>query len=89
MASEKNSSTIGQVLTVRRIIEGVKAKNLKAVLLFVDFSIGFVSIHRKKLHEILEAYGMPEETINAKMRLYKDSKSMVRSPDGATEFFKS
>lgn len=65
----------------------MKDKNLKAVLLFVDFSKAFDSIHRKKLHEILQAYGIPEETINAIMMLYKDSKSMVRSPDGDTEFF--
>ena len=32
----KNRSTVGQILTVRRIIEGVKANNLEAVILFVD-----------------------------------------------------
>ena len=34
----KNRSTVAQILTVRRIIEGVRAKNLQASLLFIDFS---------------------------------------------------
>ena len=69
----KNRSTIGQILIVRRIIEGVKAKNLDAVLLFVDFSRAFKSIHRGKMEQILLAYGIPKETINAIMMLYKNT----------------
>ena len=80
-------STIGQILTVRRIIEGVKSKNLSACLLFVDFSKAFDSIHRGKLFEILLAYGLPQETVNAIYMLYQDSKAMVRSPDSDTDFF--
>ena len=48
----KNRSTVGQILTVRRIIEGVKANNLEAVILFVDFSKAFDPIHRGKIAEI-------------------------------------
>ena len=33
-----NRSIVGQILTVRRIIEGVKENNLEACLIFVDFS---------------------------------------------------
>ena len=33
----KNRSTVGQILTVRRIIKGVKANNLEAIILFIDF----------------------------------------------------
>ena len=33
----KGRSTVGQILTVRRIIEGVKARQTPATLLFVDF----------------------------------------------------
>ena len=69
----QNRSTIGQILTVRRIIEGIKAKNLKAVLIFVDFSKAFDSIHRAKLEEVLEAYGIPQETILAIMTLYRNT----------------
>lgn len=60
----QNRSTVGQLLTVRRIIEGVNAKNLQAVLVFVDFSKAFYSIHRGKLEEILLAFGIPCETVS-------------------------
>ena len=33
-----NRSTSGQILTIRRMLEGVHAKNLPATLLFIDFS---------------------------------------------------
>ena len=84
---QKNQSTVGQILTVRRIIEGVRAKNLKAVLLFIDFSKAPDSIHRGKMEQILLAYGIPKETVNAIMMLYKNTRAKVRSPDGDTDFF--
>jgi len=83
----RNRSTTSQILTIRRIIEGVRAKNLEATLLFVDFSKAFDSIHRGKMEQILLAYGLPKETVAAIMMLYKDTKAMVRSPDGDTDFF--
>ena len=83
----KKRSTVSQILTVRRIIEGVRARNLQAVLLFVDFSKAFDSIHRGKMEQILLAYGIPNETVDAIMMLYKNTRSKVRSPDGDTEFF--
>ena len=82
-----NRSTVGQILTVRRLIEGIKTKNLDAVIIFVDFSKAFDSIHRDKLKEILLAYGIPLETVLAIMMLYKDTSAMVRSPDGDTSLF--
>ena len=79
--------TMGQILTIRRILEGVRANNLPAVLLFIGFSKDFDSIHRGKMRDILIAYGIPQETVDAIMMLYQDTCSMVRSPDGNTEFF--
>jgi len=61
----KERSTVSQILTVRRVIEGIKAKNLPAVILFVDFSKAFDSVHRGKLESIMKAYGLPEETVKA------------------------
>ena len=83
-----NRSTNGQILTVRRIIERVKAKNLPATLLFIDFSKAFNSIDRNKMRDILLAYGMPKEVVNAIMILYINTRAMVRSPDGDTYLFK-
>ena len=83
----KGRSTVGQILTVRRIIEGVRAKNLQAVLLFVDFSKAFDSIHRGKMKEILLAYGIPDEVVAAIMMLYQNTTAKVQSPDGDTDPF--
>ena len=74
-------------MTIRRILEGVRAKNLLATLLFVDFTKAFDSIHRGKMEQILPAYSLPKETIAVIMILYKNTKVKVRSPDGDTEYF--
>ena len=57
--------TVSQILTIRRIIEGVKAKNLKAVLTFIDFKKAFDSIDRRRLVDILRAGGIPEKIVKA------------------------
>ena len=45
----RNRSTTSQILTIRRILEGVRAKNLQATISFVDFTKTFDSIHRGKM----------------------------------------
>ena len=70
-----------QILTIRRILEGVRAKNLQATYLFVDFTKAFDSIHRGKMEQIL-----PKETVVAITILYRNTKVKVRSPDGDTEY---
>ena len=82
MASEE----IGP-LTIRRIFEGVRAKNLQATLPFVDFTKAFDSIHRGKMEQILLAYVLPKETVAAIMILYRNTKVKVRSTDRDTESF--
>ena len=67
-------------MTRRRILEGVKYKNL-------PLTKAFDTINRKKMKEILIKYGIPEETANAIMMLYNNTRAMVRSPDGDTLFF--
>ena len=74
-------------MTIRRILEGVRAKNLQATILFVDFTKAFDSIHKGKMEQILLAYGLPKETVVAIMILYRNTKVKVRSPDGDTDYF--
>ena len=81
-------STLGQILTVRRILDGVKSKIIPLILLFIDFYKALDSIHRKEMNYILIKYEIPEEITNTIMMLYKNTQYMVRSPDGDTSFFK-
>ena len=83
----RNRSSTSQILTIRRILEGVRAKNLQATLIFVDFTKAFDSIHRGKMEQIQLAYGLPKETVAAITILYRNTKVKVRSPDGDTEYF--
>lgn len=80
-------STIAQVLTLRRLVEGIKAKKLTAVMTFVDFRKAFDSVHRGKLMKVLKAYGVPDEIIAAINVLYTNTMAQVLSPDGDTAFF--
>ena len=50
-------STTAQILTLRRIIEATR--NLPAVIKFIDFRKAFDSINRRKMLQILKAYGRP------------------------------
>ena len=82
-----NRGTVSQILTLRRLIEGIKEKNLPAVLTFVDFRRAFDSIHREKMLQILLAYGIPPLIVNAIGVMYKNTTARVKSPDGDTDFF--
>ena len=84
---QRNRSTTSQILTIRRILEGVQAKNLQATLIFVNFTKAFDSIHRGKMEQILLVYSIPKETVAAIMILYRNTKVKIRSPDGDTEYF--
>ena len=83
----RNRSTTSQILTIRRILEGVQEKELQATLLFFDFTKAFDSIHRGKMEQILLAYGLPKETVAAITILYRNTKVKVRSLDRDTEYF--
>ena len=62
-------------------------KNLQATILFVDFSKAFDYIHRGKMEQILQAYGIPKETVATIVILYRNTKVKARSPDGDTHYF--
>ena len=80
-------STLGQILTLRRIIEEITFCNKTAALIFVDFSKAFDSVNREKMFEILGLYGIPTETIEAIKVLYTNTRSSIITPDGETESF--
>lgn len=80
-------STVGQIVALRRLLEGVRSKNLSCVLTFIDFRKAFDTIHRGKLMEILRAYGVPEKMVSAIAATYSQTWAKVRTPDGDTESF--
>ena len=84
---QRNRSTTSQILTIRQILEGLRAKNLEATIFFDDLAQAFDSIHRKKKKKILLAYSLPKETVAAIMMLYRSMKVKVHSPDGDTDYF--
>ena len=77
-------STVGHIIALRLLIECIKAKNLTVVLSFIDFRQAFHSIHRKKMLNILRAYGIPGTIVNAVSVMFDNTLAKVRSPDGDT-----
>ena len=75
------------MLTIRRILEGVRSKNLQATIIFVDITKAFDSTHKGKMEHILLAYGLQKETVTAIMMLYRNTKVKASSPDGHTDYF--
>ena len=69
------------------ILQRVRAKIVEATLLFVDFSQPFDCLYRGNMEQILLVYGLTKETVAAIMKLSKNTKVKVRSPDGNTHFF--
>ena len=74
-------------MTIRRILQGVRAKNPPVTILFVDFTKAFDFIRRGKMEQILLGTGMPKETVAAITILYRNTKVKVRSSDGDTYYF--
>ena len=58
-------TTTSQILALRRLIEGIKDKNLSAIITFIDFKKAFDTIHRGKLMKILKTYGIPDRLVRA------------------------
>ena len=75
-------TTTSQIPALRRIIEGIRRKNLRAIIIFVDFKKAFDTIHRGKLIKILTAYDIPDRIVRAIETTYTGTKAKVLSPDG-------
>ena len=80
-------TTVGQILAIRRILEGVKSKNILVVFTFIDFKKAFDSVHRGEMIKILRSYGIPDKIVNAIEASYASTRAKVYSPDGVTEEF--
>ena len=48
--------------------------------------MAFDSINRGKMEQILLAYGLPEQTVEALMMAYRNTNVNVRSQDGDTDY---
>ena len=83
----KGTSTTSHILTLRRILEGARAKNLSAVMVFIDFRKAFDSVDRDTLMNILLAYCIPKKIVELISLLYTNTSAQVITPDGKTEFF--
>jgi len=76
-----NRNTVSHILTLRKVIEGVKANHLPAVITFLISKKPL--IHQGKMIKILRVYGIPPNLLSA------NTNTMARliSPDGETELF--
>ena len=83
----KSRSTLSNIRALRRIIEGLKDKNVPLALVFIDFSKAFDSIHRDRMFQILRAYGIPSTIVDAIKLIYENSSAQIITPDGETDFF--
>ena len=83
----RERTTIGQIVVLRHLLEGVRSNNLICVLSFIDFKKAFDTIHHRELMEILLAYGVPEKLVAAIAATYSQTWAKVRTPNGYTESF--
>ena len=74
-----------EILTIRQILEGVRAKNLEATILLSTSPNLWLHTQRED-GAIGLAYGLPKETVAAKMMLYKNTKAKVHSLDRDTDY---
>ena len=78
-------STTSHIFALRRIM--AKAKNLKAIMVFIDFKKAFDSVHRGLLMKKMRAYGIPEAKVQLIEGIYTGTKAKVVTADSITEIF--
>ena len=82
-----NQPITSRILSICQIIEGIRAKDLKAALLFINSSKAFDSNQREKMEQIWSTYGLSKETVTIIMMLYQITKAIVHSLGGDTDSF--
>ena len=80
-------TTVGQILAIRRILDGIKDTNLPAIFTFIDFKKAFDSIHRSNMAKVLRSYGIPDKLVYAIHGRYANTRAKVYSPDGVSGYF--
>ena len=70
-------STTSHILALRRVMEGAKAKNLKATMIFIDIKKAFDSVHRGLLMKKLRAYGIPKAIVRLNEGINTGTKTQV------------
>ena len=58
-------STTSHILALRRLIEGVRSHNRKAIIIYVDFKKAFDSVDRCMMMKILKAYDVSPRLLKA------------------------
>ena len=83
----QGKSTTSHIFALHRIVEELKNYNKEAVVAFIDFRKAFDSIDRGKMFQILNAYGIPLEVVDAIKVMYEDTSALVITPEGETNTF--
>ena len=78
-------TTTAHILALRRLIEGVRSHNQKALIMYVDFKKAFDSIHRSIMIKVLKAYDVPPK-LPLIEKMYENTRAKVITPDGETDF---
>ncbi len=81
----ENRTTVSQIAALRRLLEGIQAKNLTAVLTFIDVKKALDSVHIQKMFAILCAYEVPEKLTQAICGTYTHTFAQVCTPDGDSD----
>ena len=80
-------STTTHILALCRLIEGVKSKNMNAIITYVDFRKALDSIDRGRMFKILIAYRIPKPLVNMISITYENTEAIVLTPAGETISF--
>ena len=83
----QSRSTAAHILALRRIAEEVLNHKKEAVMVFIDFKKAFDSIDRNKMFQILLAYGIPPQIVEAIKVMYLNTSALVMTPEGNTDIF--
>ena len=75
------------ILTLRRLIEEVKSKNMNSIITYIDFRKAFDSIDRGRMFKIIIAYGIPKPLVNMISITYENTEAKVLTLDGETNSF--